>query len=151
MSRARPRLVIGVGNAFRRDDGAGLAVADRVAALAAPDAATVEVRRLDGEGVRLLDLWEGHDDVVLVDAASGDAAPGTVLSADGACPLPSAFCRSTHAFGVAEALALARALGRLPRRLTVLGVVGRDFGFGPDLSPPVRAAVERLAERLARS
>jgi len=146
MTAGPRRLVIGVGNALRRDDAAGLALVDRLAGLAPPRLA---LGRLDGEGVRLLELWDGFDDVVLVDAALGAGPAGRVVELDGTLPLPAGLCRSTHAFGVAEALALARVLDRVPRRVTVLAIVGASFGYGAGLSPPVRAAVERLAVRLA--
>ena len=41
-----------------------------------------------------------------------------------------------------------RALGRLPERLTVLAVVGRDFGFGAGLTAEVAAAVAELVEQV---
>ena len=39
-------------------------------------------------------------------------------------------------------------LGRLPARLTVLAVVGRDFGFGTGLTAEVAAAVAELVEQV---
>src|ERR1700722_4167802 len=42
----------------------------------------------------------------------------------------------------------ARVLGRLPERLTVLAVVGCDFGFGTELTAEVAAAVPELVERV---
>jgi hydrogenase maturation protease len=58
------------------------------------------------------------------------------------------FHGSTHAFGVGEAIELARALGRLPRRVLVYGVEGREFAAGEGLSPAVAAAVEPLVAEL---
>ena len=43
---------------------------------------------------------------------------------------PASFRSSTHAFGVGDAVELARALGRLPRRVVVYGVEGADFAAG---------------------
>ena len=56
---------------------------------------------------------------------------------------------STHAFGVADALALARALGLLPPRVVVHAIRGVDFSLGAGLSPPVRAATQTTAALLA--
>jgi hydrogenase maturation protease len=49
------------------------------------------------------------------------AAPGTIRRLDAiAQPFPKgAFRRSTHAFGVAEAIELSRAMGELPKSLVV--------------------------------
>lgn len=43
---------------------------------------------------------------------------------------------------------LARVLGRLPARLTVLAVVGRDFGFGTEMTAEVAAAIAELVEQV---
>jgi hydrogenase maturation protease len=44
---------------------------------------------------------------------------------------------SSHGIGVAEAVELARALGRLPRRLTLIGVEAAGFEVGASLSSAV--------------
>jgi hydrogenase maturation protease len=139
-------LVVGVGNAWRGDDAAGLAVARRVRALAP----AVEVCELDGDVSALVGLLDGREGVAVVDAARWGAPPGTVhaIRADRE-PLPAGLGSSTHAFGVADAIELARALGRLPVRLDVYGVEGEDFATGAPLSPAVAAGVEALAVRLA--
>jgi hydrogenase maturation protease len=57
-------------------------------------------------------------------------------------PLPTElFAASTHHLGLADAVELARALGRLPERLVVVGIEGRSFDAGEGLSPDVEAAV----------
>lgn len=48
---------------------------------------------------------------------------------------------SGHSLGIAAAITLGRALGRLPARLVVVAVEGRSFGVGIPMSPEVRAAV----------
>jgi hydrogenase maturation protease len=136
----RPALiVIGVGNEWRRDDGAGLAVARRAGGVAH-----------EGECSPLIEMWAGHDEVVLVDAAASGAEPGTVRRFDASTePLPAATVRSsTHAFGVPEAIELARSLGRLPARVTVYAIEGADFRPGQGLSPAVERAVGGLAAAL---
>ena len=56
------------------------------------------------------------------------------------------FRQSSHQFGLADAVETARALGRLPRRLIVVGVEGERFGFGEGLTPAVAAAIDRVVE-----
>jgi hydrogenase maturation protease len=137
-------IVIGVGNPWRGDDGAGPAVTRRLRG-------AVEAVEHDGDGSRLVDAWRGRDHVVVVDAAASGARPGTVRRfRPRASPLPAALLRSsTHAFGVAEAVELARALGQLPPRLDVYAIEGADFSAGAGLSPAVAEAVDRLAVALA--
>ena len=143
-------ILIGVGNGWRGDDGAGLAVARRVRELA-PDG--VEVREVEGDATALVEAWSGADHVVVVDAAQSDAAAGTVQRFDArAQPLPVRSLRSsTHAFGVADAVELSRALGRLPDRLDVYAIEGASFTAGESLSRAVERAVASLASELSAS
>lgn len=138
-------VLIGVGNAFRGDDGVGVAVARRVA-----DRGEIDVVTCHDEPSRLLDAWAGADLALVVDAVASGAEAGTVHRFDATeRPLPAAVFRgSTHAFGVGDAIEVGRALGRLPGRLLVYGVEGASFTTGDRLSPPVAAAVERLADEL---
>lgn len=115
-------------------------------------------RRLDGlahegDAVALLDAWAGAAHAIVVDAATSGAPPGTIHRFDAAArPLPARALRSsTHAFGVADAVELARALGRLPDRLELYAIEGDDFSLGMAVSAPVARAVEALVRTLARA
>jgi hydrogenase maturation protease len=143
-------ILIGVGNGWRGDDGAGLAVARRVRELAP---AGVEVREVEGDATALMEAWSGAARVVVVDAAESGAPPGTVQRFDARSqPLPVRSLRSsTHAFGVSDAVELARALGRLPDRLDVYAIEGVSFTAGERLSPAVERAVAELASELSAS
>jgi hydrogenase maturation protease len=143
-------MVIGVGNGWRGDDRAGLAVARRVRELAP---AGVEVRELEGDATALVEAWSGAARVVVVDAADSGAPPGTVQRFDARSqPLPVRSLRSsTHAFGVSDAIELARALARLPDRLDVYAIEGASFVAGDRLSPAVERAVAELASELSAS
>jgi len=138
-------IVIGVGNRLRGDDGAGVAVAERLSERTSPD---VEVVACSEEPSRLMDAWEGAESVVLVDTVSSGAPPGTIHRFDaGAEAVPArTFRSSTHAIGIAETIELARALGRLPHRVRVYGVEAGGFTTGADLTPAVEAAVTSLVE-----
>ncbi len=138
-------LVIGVGNPDRGDDGVGPAVAARVAALGLSGvrvAPTVDP-------ARLIDAWDGESDVVVVDAVRvglGDGPRVVSLRVDEQ-PLPGwAACGGTHAFSVASAIELSRALGRLPEHLVVVGVAGCDFSTGHGLSSDVRGRMDAAIE-----
>ena len=140
-------VVVGIGNEWRRDDGAGLEVARRLGSSPPPRTRVVE---REGEPSGLLDTWEGENEVILVDAVSSGAHPGTIHRLDAlAQPLPAELFRaSTHHLGLADAVELARALDRLPRRLEVYGIEGRDFAAGPGLAPEVERAVEAVTAEL---
>lgn len=148
-------LIIGIGNASRGDDAAGLIAARLIkeALLALPDPpdpGRVAVIEQDGEGTALVALWEGAGTVILIDAALSGAAPGSIHRFDARSqPPPAGFRRcSTHAFGVAEAIELARALDRLPPRLIVYAIEGRSFSAGAPPSEAVEAAARAVVERV---
>ncbi|MGC8528368.1 hydrogenase maturation protease [Acidiphilium sp.] len=141
-------LVIGLGNPERGDDAVGLHVARRVATLGLPD---VAVEAAGGDTLALLDRWAGVGRVVLVDAAAPIALPGRIHRLDPlAGPLPRDLALgSTHAFGLAEAVELARTLLLLPRRMTIYAIEAACFDPGAALSPAVAAAVVPAAGRIA--
>lgn len=145
-------LVVGVGNPDCGDDALGGAVAGRLAAMNLPG---VRVCVRGGDLMGLIDEWRAVETLVLIDAAAPapGSIPGAVASVHridvGARRLPRELGgRSTHGFGVAEAVELARALGALPSRAIVYAVEGQCFDVGAGLSAPVAAAIDGLIARL---
>ena len=146
-ARGRAQLrIVGLGNRWRSDDAAGLAVARRLAGTV-PGA---EVLEHEGEPTSLLDAWEGADALWLVDAVSSGAAPGTLHRFDlNQAALPATLARgSTHHVSLAETVELARAVGRLPERAVLYGIEGARFETGEALSREVEAAVGEAAEAI---
>lgn len=141
-------VIIGVGNEYRSDDGAGTAVARRLRALLTTG---VEIVEESGEGAALIQAWQGATWVIVVDAVRSGAPPGTTHRLDAlAAPLPTAFFHySTHAFSVAEAVELARSLGEMPPHLIVYGIEGENFAAGVGLTSAVEQAVEAVVEQVA--
>ncbi len=140
-------LVVGLGSPDRGDDAVGPVVARRLAALRLPAVQVVERE----DPTSLIDLWSNRDLAIVVDAAYSEGIPGTLIvleSGVGCAPLPDdAWNRTgrggTHAFGLAAAVELSRALNRLPRRLVLIGIEAGRLGHGEPLSTPVSAAVNR--------
>jgi hydrogenase maturation protease len=132
--------IIGCGNLERGDDAAGILVARRLREWG------MDAR----ETTSLFDAWDVGDDVVLVDAMSSGRKTGTIAVWEGTeFSRPLQLRASTHDFGLAEAIGLARALDRTPIRLRVYGIEGRRFGIGSALSPEVAKAVEAVSLRIA--
>jgi hydrogenase maturation protease len=138
-------LVIGVGNVYGGDDAAGVLAAEQLRDEG------VAVRVCEAEPSRLVDAWSGADTVYVVDAVSSGAAPGTIHrfdAAEGHLPAPIFGSSSTHALGVADAVELARVLGRLPSRTVVYGIEGATFDAGAAVTPAVSEAAARVAEAI---
>jgi hydrogenase maturation protease len=139
--------VIGVGNLYRGDDAAGLAVSGLVADAAVPG---VRVCEHDGEPAGLLDLWADADRAYVADMVRSGAEPGTVHWVDVTeHDLPfDGGSNSSHHLSISEAVALARVLGRLPARLFLVGVEGARTAAGVGLTPEVADGVRDAAGRI---
>jgi hydrogenase maturation protease len=145
----QPVRIIGIGNDHRRDDAAGLEVVRRLKEQGVQPSSLGEHA---GESMALLDAWSGAAAVILVDAAASGAPPGTLHRLEaGREPLPARFFRgSTHAFSLADAVELGRALGRLPPRVIFYGIEGREFGAGTGLSPEAARATRQAVEQILK-
>ena len=102
----------------------------------------MRVLEQSGEPSGLLEAWDGADLAVVVDALPGrDAGHRAVLRRDRRAAPAGLGGASTHALGLAEAIELGRALGRLPARLTVYAIEGQAFepGAAPGHRSPRRS------------
>jgi hydrogenase maturation protease len=137
--------VIACGNADAGDDAAGFE-AVRLARPALEGLPGVEIVEA-GPGLRLLDLLNDADSVVVVDAVrtkGGVRKAGSLVSVTLPDDGPAyQFSLSSHGFGLTETVGLAVALGRVPH-VVVVGVEVDDVAAGRPLSPPVRAALPDL-------
>jgi hydrogenase maturation protease len=145
-------VVFGLGNEFRRDDGAGLAVVERLRARSLPD---VSLLAGQGEPGALLAGWAGAALAIVVDAVvASPPVPGRlhrlVAGRDGTTPVSWPPSASSHGLGLAEAIGLGAVLGRLPGRLILHGVEAADLALGAGLSPAVAAALPALEQAVLR-
>jgi hydrogenase maturation protease len=150
MSGPSPMLVLGLGNVLCGDDGLGVAA---IARLAERWEIAPEVRVADGGtlGLSLLGLFDGMDEVLLVDAILADAAPGSLVALDGDEVAPAARARlSVHQVGVADLLDALELLGTRPRRLSLVGLVPEQLALGTQRSAAVERALPGLVDRVAR-
>ncbi|MFQ5603561.1 MAG: hydrogenase maturation protease [bacterium] len=136
---------IGVGNRYRRDDGVGPEMVERLAARRLPQTRSLHAT---GEGAKLLEMMKGREVVYLFDAVCSGARPGSIFRFQAPKQTVPArfFSYSTHAFSVAEAIELGRTLNQLPRQLIVYGIEGEDFGAGLGLSKEVEISVDGVVK-----
>jgi len=141
-------LIIGCGNLLRADDSVGPRLIRLLWSAGLPEG----VRLVDGgtAGMDVAFQMRGAHRVVLVDAATTGAAPGTVYRVPGAelAELPALPNIHTHAFRWDNALALARWLlgPEYPRDITVFLIEAADISPGEHLTPAVEAAMRALAD-----
>jgi hydrogenase maturation protease len=143
-------LIIGVGSPFG-DDRLGWVAAQmlrRSAVLNALEPGQVTIELLDRPGVMLLERWRDAGSVIVLDAVRSGAPPGTQHRLDpGGLPV-LAQPASSHGFGVAAALELARVLGNLPPRLFLLGIELDPSRSDTSLSPAVSRALPVFVEEI---
>jgi len=141
-------LVLCCGHPDRGDDAAGPLVARRLREM--PPDQGIDVREQYGDALSLMDAWQGADDVVLVDAVVTGKRSGTVSVWDALTAPVTGRPRvgSSHGLGLAEAIALSRTIGGLPRRLMLFGIEARRFELGEPPSKAVLRGVERAARKV---
>jgi len=133
--------VLGVGNRYRRDDGAGSLVAEHL--VGRTDARSIDA----GEAPEnyLEQVARSHPDTVLIlDAFDFGGAPGDLRILDP--ELAGSSGLSTHALSLrmtADYLSI-----RTHARLALLAIQPADIGLGTELSEEVSRAVEMLKETL---
>lgn len=152
---ARPARAVAVevlvcGSPDRGDDGAPIAVAQLLRRGLPLDVMLRVVGMLDVDD--LLSIPRGAG-VVIVDAATG-IEPGTVVELvlngligqhGGVHP------RSSHALALPEVVGLAEMMRGRPLRGRIVAIGGSQFGLGEPFSPPVSAALGRLAEAIGEA
>jgi|SRR5579875_396569 len=151
-------LIAGIGNIFCGDDAFGVEVAQAAMRRAWPESVHVV-----DFGIRAMDLAYalcdgGYDAAILVDTVTRGQPPGTLYVIEPEKPDAEAAQREGalpdgHAIEPHGVLRLAAAMGGCPRKLILLGC--EPAATEPQeeacaMSPPVKAAVDRAVEILAR-
>jgi len=158
LQRGAVRIVVaGVGNVLHQDDGFGIAVLKALAA-GPPLPPGVELLEVGIGGMVLVQALEAPCDLlVIVDAVQRGGTPGTLYTLEPEVPAPQQmtlhesrdFFADTHYATPLRALTLARAIGRLPRVIRIVGCEAQEADeMGIGLNPPVAAAVEVACDRV---
>lgn len=126
-------LVAGIGSPFGADQ-LGWQVIDKLqqdSYLRSCLSQRVNLVKLDRPGSRLIEIIQGYDVVILVDAVQSGLTRGqtVILNSDQITDAVNDI--SSHGFGVAQTIALARAMRQLPDELMLLGL---DVGLTPETS-----------------
>ncbi len=139
--RATRRVAVGIGARDCGDDALGPEVCDRIRRLDS----TVDVWIVEADATTVAMLWRPDDRVVVIDAVTTGAAPGTVTQFDPALLAASAAAQGIR---IADALRLSDVRGTRPRELWVLGVEAAAVVPGTRLSPAVAGTVDDTAARV---
>jgi hydrogenase maturation protease len=142
---SRRGLLLALGHDVLKDDGVGIAAAKL---LREEFQEVVDILEAPGTGLVLLEILEGYDRVLILDAIfTGYATPGTILEFSREDFQKAA--PSTHYAGLPEVLQQAGSLGvEFPQELRLLALeVENPFEFHAGMSPVTRGALPHYVER----
>ncbi len=145
--------IIGCGNSNRRDDGAGVAVVQRLQALLS-NSLPMNIRIFDAGtgGMDVMFQARGSSALILIDACISGSEPGAVFEIPGkelaVRPAPS---YNLHDFRWDHALFAGRRIygDDFPEDVTVYLIEAASIELGIGLSPEVEQAVEKVISKVA--
>ena len=140
--------VLGVGNLLLGDDGVGIHAAEQLAERSLPPQVSIVDAGTPGWG---LPVWfEGQEKVIIIDAVHMGESPGVWKRFDPATVklFASGEILSLHEPGLANGLALAEALGTLPKKIVIYGIEPAQCEFAQGLSLVIQQALAPLVEQI---
>jgi hydrogenase maturation protease len=142
-------LVAGFGNPLRGDDGFGVAVLERLERQSLGD--DVHLIDVGTGGIHLAhELLSGYDRVIIVDAMTYGATPGT-LRIEELVHVEAESRIDLHLVVPARALGVAKALGVLPAKVLFVGCEPASVDeLELALSPSVSAAADRAVNTIVQ-
>jgi hydrogenase maturation protease len=137
--------VLCAGNYLMADDGVGIHILEKLEYL---KPVGVELINAGVGGLAILDLIEGAEDVIIVDAVKGGGGePGSIYKfTDKELPPPNLFMMSLHDLSLVDTLRLGREIQPelMPKEITIIGIeVEKVEGICTELSPAVEKAVDK--------
>lgn len=139
----RDRLILGVGNPLRQDDGVGPEVIKQLSKVNP----RIDADILDGgtDGLGLIEVLGQYEKVVIIDAVEMKKKPGTVelFKPRQIKFAPARDSLSSHGFGLAEILSLLTTL-EIDTDISIIGVQPKCIGFGEELSHEVASMLEQI-------
>ena len=141
-------LILGVGNPLQGDDGLGVRAAEMLAERELPPG--VRVEEIGTPGLGLANWLEAESRVIIVDAIHMGERPGAWrrFGPDEVRLIASGAVLSLHEPGLAEGLALAQALDRLPEEIVFYGIEPAGCEAGREPNPAVSEALLALVEAI---
>lgn len=137
-------LIMGIGNYLMCDEGIGVHVAEELSKQEWPEHVSV----LDGGtgGFHLLEYFEVHDHVILIDATLDGREPGTIrmIKPKFAKDFPPAM--STHDIGLKDMVSALQFMDKMPEIDLFVVSINTIQDQGISLTPAVEAAIPTVSK-----
>ena len=137
---SRRIVVLGVGNLLMSDDGFGVHAVHRLLKDPLPG---IEIYDAGTSALTALDLADGADRLLMIDAIRSNQPPGTLMRCNGFTAKHEPGMPSIHAMGLTTALQLVPE-DRRPRQFTVLGAEPESLDYGMELSNTLQTCLPDL-------
>jgi hydrogenase maturation protease len=140
-------LVIGVGNLYRRDDGAGIHVVNQLK----KKVPTIDAIDVGLGSVEILEFMMGYERVIIVDAIVTGAEPGSYFHVNISTLDDPPLIFHSHGIDLITTLKLGNLLysDQMPKELMVIGIEVEDtLTMSEECTPRVREAVKNVVDEI---
>jgi hydrogenase maturation protease len=139
-------LILGIGNYLMGDEGVGVQTA--LALQKMPIADTIDVVDGGTGGFHLLEFFEVHDKVILIDATLDNNEPGTIrlIQPRFAQDFPRAM--STHDIGLRDMVNALQLMDKMPEIYLFVVSIESIQQQGIELTPAIQKAIPILVEKV---
>lgn len=141
-----PILILGIGNYLMGDEGVGVHTALRLQEMALP--AQIEIVDGGTGGFHLLQYFEDHDTVILIDATLDGNAPGTIRLIEPRFAKDFPRAMSTHDIGLRDMVSALQWMEKMPHIYLFVVSIETIQQQGIELTPAIENAMPLLLEKV---
>ena len=142
INKEKKIVLLGIGNVLQKDDGIGVYAAQY---LLHNYTFSPETEIINGgvEGIKLLDIFIEHDEIIILDTIMLDDTPGSIYNIPaeklGGYGLNSG---SAHEIGVLQCLDMLDLQGRARPKADIIAIIPHEITFAFDLSKTIQNQFE---------
>jgi len=141
-----PILILGIGNYLMGDEGVGVHTALRLQEMGLPE--NIEIVDGGTGGFHLLQYFEDHDTVILIDATLDGNAPGTIRLIEPRFAKDFPRAMSTHDIGLRDMVSALQWMEKMPHIYLFVVSIETIQQQGIELTPAIENAMPLLLEKV---
>lgn len=139
-------LILGIGNYLMGDEGVGVHTALRLQGMGLPE--NIEIVDGGTGGFHLLQYFEDHDTVILIDATLDGNAPGTIRLIEPRFAQDFPRAMSTHDIGLRDMVSALQWMEKMPHIYLFVVSIETIQQQGIELTPAIENAMPQLLEKV---
>lgn len=139
-------LILGIGNYLMGDEGVGVHTALRLQEVGLPE--NIEIVDGGTGGFHLLQYFEDHDTVILIDATLDGNAPGTIRLIEPRFAKDFPRAMSTHDIGLRDMVSALQWMEKMPHIYLFVVSIETIQQQGIELTPAIENAMPLLLEKV---